>query len=140
MIIFEKLHPSAIIPTRATPRSAGLDVYALESGMCVSSEKVVILTGIKCALPDNVCFQVWPRSSLAVEHNIDVQAGLIDSDYRGEIKIVLRNHSLIGAWRWEAGQRIAQLVPVLIFPRIAVEDRVDGATERGDGGFGSTGK
>lgn len=140
MIIFEKLHHHAIIPTRATPRSAGFDVYALESGMCVSSEKVVIRTGIKCALPDNVCFQVWPRSSLAVEHNIDVQAGLIDSDYRGEIKIVLRNHSLIGAWRWEAGQRIAQLVPVVLYAGIAFQDTVRDTTERGEGGFGSSGK
>lgn len=139
MIIFEKLHEQAKIPTRATARSAGFDVYALDGGACPSSDKVVIRTGIKCALHDNVCFQVWPRSSLAVEHDIDVQAGLIDSDYRGEIKIVLRNHSLINSWRWEAGQRIAQLVPVVLYAGIAFEDRVDGATSRGEGGFGSTG-
>lgn len=134
---FKKLLPEATIPTRATEGSAGFDLYAVNTLSILPNAHVKIPTGIACAIPESYAGFVWPRSGLAVKHGVDVHAGLIDSDYRGELHVCLINHgkTIIDIRK---GERIAQLVvsPVLLIAE-AVENLSDPKTR--SGGFGSTG-
>lgn len=125
-------------PRYATPGSAGADLYASEAVTIAPGDRAAVPTGIHLELPAGHVGLVWPRSGLAVRHGIDTLAGVIDSDYRGEVRVVLVNHGL-EAFRIQAGDRVAQLL-------IQRVERVDfrgaeelGATQRGTGGFGSTG-
>ena len=140
MIKFKKLDPCALIPRRATEGSAGFDIYAWGGGGIERDQQEIIETRIACQLPKGFCFQIWPRSGLAVESGIHVMAGLIDSDYTGEIKVCLRNMGREIFW-YSSKDRIAQLVPVKIDVDLAVSE-VDDLFEsgRGDGGFGHTGR
>ncbi|WP_101697413.1 dUTP diphosphatase [Clostridium minihomine] len=143
-IQFQKLHPQAVIPRRATPGSAGMDLTAcLEQPVVLApGERTMISTGLALALPtEEWVALVYARSGLAVRHGICLSnsAGVVDSDYRGELKVGLCN---LGSepYTIEPGERIAQLVitPVLL-PPIEEVSALD-ETERGTGGFGSTGK
>lgn len=140
---FCKLSNNAIIPTRATPGSAGYDLYALEDytvavNSAFASNVQMVRTGVCVEIPSGYFGKIFPRSSLAVKHSIDVGAGVIDSDYRGEIKVVLFNHGNLN-FHIKKGDRIAQLViiPCLMGNSTEVESMSD--TSRGEGGFGSTG-
>ena len=134
---FKKLIPEAIIPTRATYGSAGFDLYAVNTFSILPKAHVKIPTGIACAIPENYGGFIWPRSGLAVKHGINKHAGLVDSDYRGEIHVCLINHGkdIIDIRK---GDRIAQMVvqPVLLDAEEVTE--LDDPKTR-DGGFGSTG-
>ena len=135
---FKKLHPDAKIPVRATDGAAGFDLHSTQRIDVPPGQRMLLPTGIACAIPAGWCGQVWPRSGLAVKHGINVLAGMIDSDYRGELHVSLINH---GADTLEVkeGDRIAQLVFVQVLTAaVEVEDLDD--TARGVGGFGSTGK
>lgn len=143
-IQFQKLHPQAVIPRRATPGSAGMDLTAcLEQPVTLApGERTMISTGLALALPTAEWVAlVYARSGLAVRHGICLSnsVGVVDSDYRGELKVGLCN---LGSepYTIEPGERIAQLVitPVLL-PPIEEVSALD-ETERGTGGFGSTGK
>lgn len=143
-IQFQKLHPQAVIPRRATPGSAGMDLTAcLEQPVILApGERTMISTGLALALPTAEWVAlVYARSGLAVRHGICLSnsVGVVDSDYRGELKVGLCN---LGSepYTIEPGERIAQLVitPVLL-PPIEEVSALD-ETERGTGGFGSTGK
>lgn len=138
MIQFKKLTSDAITPTRATDGSAGFDLYAVNNLSILPGAQVKIPTGIACAIPENNAGFIWPRSGLAVKFGINIHAGLIDSDYRGEIHVCLINHgkNIIDIRK---GERIAQLVvsPVLLMSE-AVDNLSDPGT-RGVGSFGSTG-
>lgn len=130
-------------PSYATPQSAGMDLKANISEPIVLEplQRALVPTGLFIALPEGYEAQVRPRSGLAVKHGITVlnTPGTIDADYRGEIKVVLVNLSN-EAFRIEAGERIAQMV-VARHEKVewVVADELDD-TERGEGGFGSTGK
>lgn len=130
-------------PSYATPQSAGMDLKANISEPIVLEplQRALIPTGLFIALPEGFEAQVRPRSGLAIKHGITVlnTPGTIDADYRGEIKVVLVNLSN-EAFRIEAGERIAQMV-VARHEKVewVVADELDD-TERGEGGFGSTGK
>ncbi len=139
MISFKKLTESATTPKRATEGSAGFDLYFSESKPVVipAGMRVTLSTGIACKIPMGFCGQIWPRSGLA-SRGIDVLGGLIDCDYRGEIKVMLINHSP-NMLTIDPGERIAQLV-VSVFLEDAQEVEHLDDTERGTGGFGSTGK
>lgn len=139
-----KLRPDAIIPARATQGSAGADLYAcIDSEITVNpGEKAVIPTGIAIALPDsNHAAFVFARSGLAIKHGIGLLngVGVIDSDYRGEICVGVTNQ-LGEPYTVAPGERIAQMVIMPVdLPDFVQVDSLD-ETQRGSGGFGSTGK
>lgn len=137
MILFKKLSKGAQIPKRTTEGAAGFDLRAFETLTLWPSEQALISTGIACAIPVGYCGQIWPRSGLAVKRGIDRRAGLIDEDYRGEVKVLLRNDGEKAVEILE-GERIAQLVVV---PYMGYSYEVDELppSARGTGGFGSTG-
>lgn len=131
-------HPDAVIPSRATPGSAGLDLYAVEDAVVQPGGSTLVKTGLILEIPKGHAGFIWPRSGLALKSCLDTGAGLIDSDYRGEVGVVLFNHGINNA-TVQKGHRIAQLV-VQEYPDLfhMVVSEVSG-TER-DGGFGSTGQ
>jgi dUTP pyrophosphatase len=129
------------LPTYATPGAAGLDVVAAEDLDLLPGQRHAVATGFKVAIPQGYEIQVRPRSGLAFKHGLSVPnaPGTIDSDYRGELKILLINHGH-QPFAIRRGERIAQLVPAAV--TLAAFDEVDDldATARGHGGFGSTGQ
>ena len=145
-IYFQKLSPDAVIPTRATQQSAGFDLSLCgQQPVTVHpGETVMIHTGVAVVLPEQTAGMVYPRSGLAFRHGLALAncVGVIDSDYRGELMVPLYNHSN-EPYTVSPGERVAQMVvtPVLLPD---VEEIPAGqplpASERGAGGFGSTGK
>ena len=137
---FKKLHEDAIIPSQATPYAAGLDLCALDPVSIPAYEVRLVNTGLALELPIGFEGQIRPRSGMALKHSISVinTPGTIDADYRGEIKVALINHSS-KPFAIEAGMRIAQLV-IAKLPSIKIEEVTTlSDTDRGQGGFGSTG-
>ena len=136
----ERLTDTAQLPTYAHPGDAGMDLCADEARTLLPGERAAVSTGLRIALPAGTEGQVRPRSGLSIKHGITVinAPGTIDESYRGEVKVLLIN---LGQEPFEItpGMRIAQLVvaPVLRVP--VVEACVEDSTERGTGGFGSTG-
>ena len=144
MLKIKKLCENALIPKAATGGSAGMDLYAcLDADVTIKAgERALIPTGIAIALPDNsYVAYIYARSGLAIKSGITLSncVGVVDSDYRGEVKVGLINLS-DSDYTVTNGDRIAQMViaPVIV-PEIAEVDELD-ETERADGGFGSTGK
>jgi dUTP pyrophosphatase len=134
---FAKLHPAAKLPTRGSQHAAGLDLFSIEDVTILSRHRASVRTGLSVAIPVGFYGRVAPRSSLAVKYGLDVLAGVIDSDYRGEIICVLVNHGEEPI-HLEAGRRVAQLViEAIITPQPEWADKLD-VTERGSGGFGSS--
>lgn len=131
-------HPDAQLPTRGSILSAGLDLYACEGNKLDPGERKLIRTGLEVAIPNGFYGRIAPRSGLALKHGIDVMAGVIDSDYRGELGVILVNlgtHKFVIA----KGDRIAQLiVEAILTPEVVKVEDLD-ITFRGLGGFGSTG-
>jgi dUTP pyrophosphatase len=136
-----RLDPRAMLPTRAYPGDAGLDLYALEDAVLAAGERASVRTGIAVEIPDGEAGLVLPRSGLAARHGIALvnAPGLIDSGYRGEIRVLLLNTDRAASFAIGAGDRIAQLVLVNVQapPVEEVEDLA--VSERGTGGFGSSG-
>jgi dUTP pyrophosphatase len=137
-----KLHISAVIPTRAHPGDAGLDLYSIEGAHIGPGERWSVGTGIAIEIPEGHAGLVLPRSGLAREHGISLVngPGLIDAGFRGEVRVLLLNTDPAETVRIEAGARIAQLVvtPIALAEPVEVAELSDSA--RGDGGFGSTGR
>jgi dUTP pyrophosphatase len=129
------------LPSRATPGSAGYDLTSAEDGMLAPMERRAFGTGLAIAAPDGFECQIRPRSGLALKHGITVAntPATIDSDYRGEVKVILVN---LGAEPFEVtrGMRIAQMVIARV-ERVEFQAVVElPASVRGAGGFGSTGR
>lgn len=128
------------LPVYATEGAAGMDVLSAEDVTLMPGARHAVATGLAFAIPPGFEIQVRPRSGLALKHGISVPnaPGTIDSDYRGELKIILINHGA-DAFAIRRGDRVAQLVlaPVTRASWLKV-DELD-HTERGEGGFGSTG-
>jgi dUTP pyrophosphatase len=137
-----KLHADAVIPTRAHPGDAGLDLYAIEKAHMGPGERWGVGTGIAVEIPDGHAGLIVPRSGLAREHGIALvnAPGLIDSGYRGEIRVLLLNTDPAETVRIEAGARIAQLLITPIATPEPLEVAELGESARGEGGFGSTGR
>jgi dUTP pyrophosphatase len=134
---FLKLHPAAKLPTRGSKYAAGLDLYSVEDTIIPAGERVLVRTGLSVAIPSGYYGRVAPRSGLAAEYGVDVLAGVIDSDYRGEIVCVLINHGR-EIVHLKAGRRVAQLLlESIITPQAEWADKLD-ETDRGSGGFGSS--
>jgi dUTP pyrophosphatase len=127
------------LPEYASAGAAGADLRASEPVEIAPGGRAAVPTGVRLQIPPGHVGLVWPRSGLAVRHGIDTMAGVIDSDYRGEVRVVLVNHGE-EPFRVARGDRIAQLlvqrVDRAVFAAVpAVDD-----TSRGEGGFGSTGR
>ena len=139
---YKKLSPDAIVPSYGTEFSAGADVYALcdEPVTVAPGETVLMHTGIAVAIPEGFVGLMHARSGLATKKGLAPanKVGVIDSDYRGEIMVSLHNHSSQPA-TVSKGDRIAQLVIAPYYTAIFEEGELD-STQRGEGGFGSTGK
>ena len=138
VLSMRRLDPAATLPTRAHPDDAGLDLYALEDASLAPGAGGIVKTGVALAVPDQHVGLVCDRSSMA-KKGLKTAGGVIDAGYRGELGVMLWNisgqtHAI------KKGERIAQLlvIPIAVPAPIEVQDL--GATARGAGGFGSTGK
>src|ERR1041384_7602425 len=137
-----KLNDAAVLPTRAHTGDAGLDLYACEAAHIGPGERWGVGTGVAVEIPDGHAGLVLPRSGLAKKHGIALvnSPGLIDSGYRGEIRVLLLNTDPAETFRVGVGDRIAQLViaPIALAEPIEAEGLAE--SSRGDGGFGSSGR
>ena len=141
-LAFKRLSGAATIPTRAHDGDAGLDLYAAESARLAPGERASVGTGIAVAIPAGHAGLVVPRSGLAARHGISVvnAPGLIDSGYRGELRVLLLNTDRAEPFDIVPGDRIAQLVVAAVAsPELLELDDLD-ETARGAGGFGSSGR
>lgn len=136
-----RLDPHAKLPSRAHPGDAGLDLYALEAAVLEPGARTSVPTGIAVEIPPGQAGLVLPRSGLAARHGIALvnAPGLIDAGYRGEVRVLLLNTDRLARVELAAGDRIAQLVLVRIEEPEVVEAQVLEGSERGVGGFGSSG-
>jgi dUTP pyrophosphatase len=136
------LHPAARPPARAYEGDAGLDLVSVEAAELAPGARASLGCGIAIELPEGTCGLVLPRSGLARDHGVTVvnSPGLVDSGYRGEIRVTLINTDREQSFAVEPGMRIAQLV-VVALPRLAVSVRDElGGSDRGELGFGSSGR
>ena len=135
------LSNTAIVPTYGTTGAACFDLYASENVTVLAHEQAMIPTGLAFEIPANYVMLIYPRSGLAAKHRISLAncVGVIDSDYRGEVMVILRNDYAFPR-DIMAGERIAQAM-LMLYPKVAFEmvDRLSDSA-RGAGGFGSTGK
>ena len=139
---FARLSDDAVLPTRAHEGDAGLDLYAAEPAHLGPGERWSVPTGVAVEIPDGHAGLVLPRSGLAREHGIALvnSPGLIDSGYRGEIRVLLLNTDPAEVFRVQPGDRIAQLVLVAVPSAEPVEAEALAQSSRGEGGFGSSGR
>jgi dUTP pyrophosphatase len=137
-----KLNAAAVVPTRAHPGDAGLDLYSTEEAHLGPGERWSVGTGIAIEIPEGHAGLVLPRSGIAREHGITLvnAPGLIDAGYRGEVRVLLLNTDPAETVRIEAGARIAQLVLTPVVSAEPVETTALSESVRGDGGFGSSGR
>jgi dUTP pyrophosphatase len=137
-----RLHDSARLPTRAHDGDAGLDLYAAEPARLGPGERGAVPTGLAIEVPEGHAGFVLPRSGLAARSGIALvnAPGLIDSGFRGELRVLLLNTDRERTFEVEPGDRIAQLVLTPVVAAEAVEVAELEASARGAGGFGSTGR
>lgn len=139
----KKMRPNALLPTYGSAEAAGADLYAcLDSPVTIGAgETVFIPTGLAMEVPKGCAGLVYARSSMGAKRGLAPanKVGVIDSDYRGEIRVVLHNHGKI-AQQIEPGERIAQFLITPVLTPVYEETDCLSDTDRGQGGFGSTGK
>ena len=134
-----KLKPDAILPKISSDGAVGYDLYSFSDVTVYAYKRTLVDTGISMSLPYGTYGRVAPRSGLSVKNGINVGAGVIDPDYTGEVKVLLFNHSDEN-FEIKKGDRIAQLIiEKCDTPLVEEVDMLD-TTERGEGGFGSTGR
>ena len=135
----KKLDPAATLPTKANDTDAGYDLYALEDSEIGANNHKLIKTGISMAIPKGYVGLIWPRSGLAYKSGLDVFAGVIDAGYRGDVGVILYNSRVSNHYQVKKGDRIAQILfqKVKTFDLVEVDDLDD--SQRGQGGFGSSG-
>ena len=146
-IQFQKVSDHATIPTRAHEGDAGYDIYASVNTVIPPRSHTLVKSGICVRLPDppmdgmSVYGRIAPRSGLAKKHALDVGAGVVDTNYTGQLGVIIFNHS-DEAFEVKIGDRIAQLLVTLILTPVVEEvDDIDGSvTGRGGCGFGSSGR
>lgn len=134
-------NPDLPLPAYETAQAAGMDLRAAEDAVLAPGARQMISTGLAIALPEGFEAQVRPRSGLAAKHGITClnSPGTVDSDYRGELKVILINHGA-EPFVLKRGDRIAQMVVAPVTRATLVECASLDETARGAGGFGSTGK
>lgn len=141
MIKFNKISSNAKSPNRANPTDAGADLHSIEKHIIQPLERKLISTGIAMEIPEGYYGRIAPRSGLAAKNGIDVLAGVVDSSYRGEVKVILFNTDKSNTFFVEPGDRIAQIIieKHYNFEFIEVVEELANSN-RGQNGFGSTGK
>lgn len=134
------LSENATVPTRGSDQAAGWDLYAAEDVIVPARGKAIIPTDIAVAIATKHYGRIAPRSGMSWKNHTDIGAGVVDSDYRGPVGVVMFNHA-DSDLQIEKGDRVAQLVieQISTQPLVVVEGNLDD-TERGEDGFGSTGK
>lgn len=137
-LYFQKLSENAYPPEKMTQGSAGFDLRSAYEYIVGPHGKQLIKTDLSIRLPDGCYGRIAPRSGLALKHHIDIGAGVVDKDYRGNVGVVIFNHSS-DYFRISKGDRIAQLICEKIVEPELVEVTSLDVTERGNHGFGSTG-
>ena len=138
MIRIKKLTEHAILPKYAHPDDAGMDLYASETISLQPGERKAIPTGIAMAIPTGYVGLLWDKSGMASKHGIKTMGGVIDSGYRGEIKIIVHNLSSTG-FIFEKGTKVAQMLIQPVEQKQILEVEELDQTQRGQAGFGSTG-
>lgn len=134
-----KLDQGAFAPTRAHDTDAGLDIYAREDMEVPSLGSAIFRTGVHVELPKGCCGLLVSKSGLNVAHNI-TSTGLIDEGYSGEITVKLYNHDYVKHYQVRRGDKISQLVIIPVkYEPVEIVDEIESG-ERGDAGFGSTGR
>ena len=137
---FRRIHPDAVLPAYAHESDAGMDLRSVEASTIPPGGRALVRTGLVVMLPPGYEVQVRPRSGLALKHGVTVlnTPGTIDSGYRGEVGVILANFGdkpfAVGK-----GDRIAQAVVAPVTRAVVVETEEVDETDRGEGGFGSTG-
>lgn len=141
IVNFKRLHPDAVLPIHQTPGSSGADVCSVEDMIIPAGKIGLVPLGFAVSLTCGTEMQVRPRSGLALKHGVTVlnTPGTVDADYRGEVKVILIN---LGEKDFEIkkGDRVAQVVLCWVAPGTYVEKEMLNETDRGSGGFGSTGR
>ena len=139
-VLFRKIDPSARLPEYAHPGDAGMDVFSVDSVVLPPGGRALVRTGLVMQLPPDAEAQVRPRSGLALKYGVTVlnSPGTIDAGYRGEVGVILVNH---GAEPFcvEKGMKVAQIVVAPVVQAVIEETFATDDTDRGAGGFGSTG-
>ncbi|MGH9874209.1 MAG: dUTP diphosphatase [Pyrinomonadaceae bacterium] len=138
VLSFKKLDPKAILPSRGSSHAAGLDIFSIEDVAIEPKQRALVGTGLAVAIPEGYYGRVAPRSGLATQKGLDVLAGVIDCDYRGEVRCLLYN-SGDEVIQLPAQSKICQLIVEKIITPSAVWSDEISDTDRGSGGFGSTG-
>ena len=138
---FKRIHPDAVLPAYAHPSDAGMDIRSVADVTVPARGRALVPTGLVVLLPPPYEAQVRPRSGLALKHGITVlnTPGTIDSGYRGEIGVILFNSSDVD-FQIKKGDRVAQVVIAPVTQPVIEEAQEIDETDRGAGGFGSTGK
>ncbi|MDX6650331.1 MAG: dUTP pyrophosphatase [Solirubrobacteraceae bacterium] len=141
-LAIRRLDAAATLPSRAHEGDAGLDLYASEAASLRPGARASVGTGIALEVPPGHAALVLPRSGLAAKHGIALvnAPGLIDAGYRGEVRVLLHNTDAAEEFEVSAGDRIAQLLLVPFVTADPVEVQELAASERGAGGFGSSGR
>ena len=139
-LAFRRIHPDAVLPAYAHPSDAGMDVRSVEDVEIAPGSRSLVHTGLVMNLPPGYEAQVRPRSGLALKFGVTVlnTPGTIDSGYRGEVGVILANFG-DAPFAVKKGDRIAQVVVAPVTQAEIVETDEVGVTDRGAGGFGSTG-
>lgn len=140
-LLVKLLTETATVPTKGSEFAAGWDLYADEDCFIgVFGNRKLVSTGIAVSIDPDKVGLIWPRSGIAAKCGIDTGAGVIDSDYRGEVNVLLFNHGN-KPFRVNRGDRIAQLLIVPAYGQtVVVVDEFEWKTARGENGFGSTGR
>ena len=138
MIKIKKLSEDATLPRYAKPGDAGMDFYSNEELTILPNERKLVSTGISMAIPEGYVGLIWDKSGIATKHGIKTMAGVIDSGYRGEVKILVHNLS-DQVHKIEKNTKVAQMLIQPIECREVIEVEELDQTERGEEGFGSTG-
>jgi dUTP pyrophosphatase len=138
VLSFKRLDPSATLPTRGSSHAAGLDLHSIAEVTLEPQQRALVATGLAASIPVGYYGRVAPRSGLATRNGLDVMAGVIDADYRGEILCLLYNAGDEKIFL-PAQSKICQLIIEKIITPSAVWSDEISETERGSGGFGSTG-
>ncbi len=137
-IKIKKLNESATLPKYAKEDDAGMDFYAAESLVLQPGERKLVPTGIAMAIPSGFVGLIWDKSGVATKHGLKTMAGVIDAGYRGEVKILVHNLSN-ESYVVEKGNKVAQMLIQPVSQKQLLEVSELDETDRGEGGFGSTG-
>jgi dUTP pyrophosphatase len=139
-LAFKRIHPDAVLPSYAHESDAGMDVRSVEDIEIPAGGRALVHTGLIMILPPNYEAQVRPRSGLALKNGVTVlnTPGTIDAGYRGEVGVILANFGM-ETFKISKGDKVAQIVIAPVTRADIVETDIVDATDRGEGGFGSTG-